>query len=514
MSKKSGLLLGIAFIAIGLLVSCSPTCAEDALVAAHAISPSGFELVDSLTPTLTWEYPDPSCKPEGYRIEIYKAPEYTLYMTGGASGGDSTTWSPATDLPEHSVFWWTVKPIVGTTLGPMANQPRFITGPICDSAALNPPIITSPEDMEIITSSTDYIYILNPDNCLPEGNQVQYSKDPTFADQETYESSVPAVVWIMGDLDDCTYYYLRAIANNGPVYSQFSPTTTIFTNINGLCPTPPATASISGTVWNENCSVGPTGPMPAPLPEGCVDNGGGGAWADAIQQPGEPGIPNVTVMYGKGDCPSCGLGTVETDANGYYTITALQAGKYCLCINAEDNPNIILDGMWTLKMSGHEGWTYRHFPLFEGQYRSDQDFAWWHYPETVGPSSFNEFSFYCTSDPDLFMADFTFGKPVTDTLELRFAEVKYPCMIDPHNSNLVHCYGKRIDENQSVKLTLQDMSSQTKVASFDTKTPICGIEPITPQKVNCAQYNMNQCPLQAECKWVFSSFGPGFCQNK
>ena len=517
MSKRTILFLGLSFLLLGILAACKPTCAEDALIAANALTPHGFELVDSLMPTLTWEYPDATCQPEGYRIEIYKAPEYTLFMTGGASGGSSTSWSPATNLPEHSVFWWAVYPMVGSTLGPMSNQPRFVTGPICDSATLKPPIITSPEDMAIITSTTHYVYLLNPDNCLPEGNQVQYSKDPTFADQEIYESSAAAVVWIMADMDDCTTYYIRAVANNGPVFSQWSPTTTVFTNLGGTCPTPPATAGISGTVWNDVCSVGPTGPLPATLPPGCVDNGSGGAWADAYQQPSELGIPGVTVMYGAGDCPSCGLGTVTTDDNGYFAIPSLVAGKYCLCINASDEPNIYKPGMWTLVMSGHEGWTYRHFPLFEGQYRSDQDFAWFQFPLTISKTPYSKFAFYCTSAPDLFMADFGFDTPITDTFELRFADVTYPCAIDPHNPNLMHCYGKRIEENKSVKLNLMNMTLQQVIASFETKTPICSTEPIIPgpHVFDCAKYtNPNDCGAHyQQCTWTAITDKLSLCLN-
>jgi hypothetical protein len=45
-------------------------CTADELM--HVVDPAPFStLVDTLTPTLTWRYPDPSCHPDYYRIRIF-----------------------------------------------------------------------------------------------------------------------------------------------------------------------------------------------------------------------------------------------------------------------------------------------------------------------------------------------------------------------------------------------------------------------------------------------------------
>ena len=512
MSKHGFLLIIVAFIGLGLLVSCKPVCSPETLVAPTAINPTAWELVDSLTPTFAWEYPDTTCLPEGYRIEIYQAPAYDEFMTGGATGGTSTAWAPASDLLPHSVYYWKVLPIVGTTLGPASYPHRFVTGPVCDTSTLNPPIIVSPEDMEIITTDPFYVWLQEPDLCLPEGHDVQASQDPTFSDIETYESTIPALAWIFGDLEDCSTYYIRSVANNGPIFSDYSDSTTVFTNLAGLCPTPPMEAAVSGTVWNDECSIGPTGPLPATLPDGCVDNGSGGAWADAYQQPSEHGIRDVQVMIGKGYCPSCGLGTAMTDNQGEYFFPGLQAGGYCLCIKAEDNDSIPLPGMWTLVMSGHEDWTYRHFFLTEGQNLTGQDFAWFHFPSETKSLSYSKFSFYCADQPLMFMADFSFDDPPKDTFELRFAEVVYPCSIDQYDPNLLHCFGSRIEQNRPVVLNLWDFQEQKNIATIETKTPDCTIENITE---DCSRFNENECDQHKDvCYWTREPNKGFICKNR
>ncbi len=109
-------------------------------------------------------------------------------------------------------------------------------------------------------------------------------------------------------------------------------------------------SSISGLVWHDLCAV-PSSPPSSP-PPGCINLPGGGLGADGIYDPGEPGIAGVQVKLYYGSCPASPpavSGIVLTDANGEYTLPGLNAGTWCLTVDALAAPNdtILIPGNWT-----------------------------------------------------------------------------------------------------------------------------------------------------------------------
>jgi hypothetical protein len=134
---------------------------------------------------------------------------------------------------------------------------------------------------------------------------------------------------------------------------------------------------------------------------------------------------------------------------------------------------------------------------------------------TILKTPYSKFVFYCTSNPDLFMADIAFEIPIEDTFELYFDDMVYPCSIDPHYSNLMHCYGDRVRENQPVKLNLRDMTSQQDIASFEAKTPICIIEPVVSVRGECGRHKTRtECLVQSDiCHWIGDGETDGSCRH-
>ena len=150
---------------------------------------------------------------------------------------------------------------------------------------------------------------------------------------------------------------------------------------NILQETPPAgfaPASIEGQVWSDGCAIqGGEGSAPAVPGPGCVPADGGGYRANGGLDAGEPGIGGVQVTLGEGVCPSSGLAVTTTDANGAYSFLDLNAGTYCVSVDAlsDRNKSILLPGGWTAPAPelGSVALT-----LQAGESRADVNFGWDH----------------------------------------------------------------------------------------------------------------------------------------
>lgn len=110
---------------------------------------------------------------------------------------------------------------------------------------------------------------------------------------------------------------------------------------------------VSGYVWEDVCPYF-DGPLPNPLPVGCILDPVDGLISDGIFSLGEPGIEGVTVRI-EIDC-NYGAFTAVTDASGFYTMSftvPANAGvsdqRICLSIDATsaDNADILIPGWWT-----------------------------------------------------------------------------------------------------------------------------------------------------------------------
>lgn len=135
---------------------------------------------------------------------------------------------------------------------------------------------------------------------------------------------------------------------------------------------PPALGSIGGLVWHDLCKV-PYETVTVP-PEGCVMLPGGGLVANGLLEAGEPGLAGVVVALGSGACPSAGLATANTDANGMYTFAGLSAGTYCVSVDALDatNETILIPGGWT--HPNEDG--VAMVTIGAGEDKSDVNFGW------------------------------------------------------------------------------------------------------------------------------------------
>jgi hypothetical protein len=134
--------------------------------------------------------------------------------------------------------------------------------------------------------------------------------------------------------------------------------------------------SISGAIWLDQCNSPAAGqPTPSTAPAGCVPGPQGNYVANGVKDSGESGIPGVTVSLGAGGCPSSGLATTATDAQGGYTFNNLQAGTYCLSIESTSGGanEALQAGNWTYPAVGQNS---QVISLQADQQVNEVNFGW------------------------------------------------------------------------------------------------------------------------------------------
>jgi len=142
----------------------------------------------------------------------------------------------------------------------------------------------------------------------------------------------------------------------------------------------PSPGSIGGILWHEICqfSGGQAG-EPLVLGQGCVQWGAEEHQfgPNQVYDPFEEGWEGVTLHLGVGPCPSTGLDTAVTNADGEYLFAGLSAGTYCVSYSAltDGNDSILIPGGPTYPERGENGY-YQTVTLAEGENALGIDFGY------------------------------------------------------------------------------------------------------------------------------------------
>jgi hypothetical protein len=232
------ILAGAILLSI-ILFGCTPTCSTASLQAPILTGPAMWSVVGSLSPSLSWSYPDSTCNPQGYAIDLKTGPFFSDDL-GGGTGNPSTSWSPGSPLQPGKEYSWGVQAINGTTLGPYAGFRYFFTGPMCETAALAAPTLLQPAFNSEVADLNPTLIWQYPDACLPQGYRVDLSTDATFADTSlSGGTGNPSTRWGPGEpLTDCTVYFWKIAPINNTTLGPASGVFAFKTNVNGTCPTP------------------------------------------------------------------------------------------------------------------------------------------------------------------------------------------------------------------------------------------------------------------------------------
>ncbi len=135
-------------------------------------------------------------------------------------------------------------------------------------------------------------------------------------------------------------------------------------------------AVVGGQVWHDRCELiaQDEGERIEPA-AACVEFDEGSYRGNGKREPDESGLGGVIVQLGAGICPSTGLATTLTDADGAFLFSGLTAGDYCLSVANEDGLNSALstEGEWTFPAEDNG---QRTLSLVPGDSKLRLDFGW------------------------------------------------------------------------------------------------------------------------------------------
>jgi len=233
MLNKRPVLRSIYFPAILLLMAmlggCNlpsdEPCTESELTYVEDTAPHDTR-VNTLTPVLTWRYPDPTCYPGLYHIEIYDQD-----IIGGtydhSAGHPSPIHQGQSDGPYYSVpasaglqpgktYAWMVSARTAENRGRGGSViDWFTTGPLCGAGAdLLPPIpLFPPDGAEMYFPDSVKLHWENQMTCWPAGDiYLQISTREDFSVPVWYGDTHVEYIWIQDTpptFEDCTRYFWR-----------------------------------------------------------------------------------------------------------------------------------------------------------------------------------------------------------------------------------------------------------------------------------------------------------------
>ncbi len=237
-----------------------PVCDSSDLVAPSLTLPPNGGIFERNVDSLEWEWPLSSCIPESYRVELSPTADFSDTSLFGATGTPGTRWGPGSPLDPATQYWWRIYGFVGTTLGPPSATWTFVTDPVCDSASLVAPYLSTPGSWEILTTTTPEFSWTYPDpNCTPEGFHLQVATDPDMIDMvldannpTTASSSFQAGA----PLDDCQSYFFRVAVVADGMEGPFTDVRR-FTIDTGTCACDPGSIPQPSLVWPDYFEIVP-----------------------------------------------------------------------------------------------------------------------------------------------------------------------------------------------------------------------------------------------------------------
>ena len=261
--------------------------------------------------------------------------------------GSQLSWiTPA--LEAGAEYRWSVSPMTNNTNGPSSGMQKFFVGSNCSEGPVPAPTILHPFNGATVIMQIPTLIWESATTCLADAYHIDIATDPAFNNilLNTNTDGPIQSYTLAAPLPTCTRYYWRVAAVEGAEIQTYSETYSFRISTEG-CESEPGAGIIAGKVWNDICTLPEDGPIPDPLPYGCVMSGDGPV-ANGIVNPGEPGITDIVVRIGAGSCSaSTPLGLTTTYQGGNYFFWGMQAGTYCISVDAAENPIWLGPGWWT-----------------------------------------------------------------------------------------------------------------------------------------------------------------------
>ena len=216
-----------------------PTCNSAAQAAPVLELPADGGIFDRGYSSLEWSYPDTSCIPESYLVQLSSEPDFSDTSLFGATGNPSTRWGPGPPLDPATQYFWRVAPSSEGVRGPFSPIFSFVTDPVCDPALLTAPILEEPAAEEVLTTASPALHWSYPDpTCTPEGFLFELSTTPDMS-APVYTVDQPGFAarsyQVDPPLEDCQTYYWRAAVYADGSLGPYSEVGSFSINITDAC---------------------------------------------------------------------------------------------------------------------------------------------------------------------------------------------------------------------------------------------------------------------------------------
>ena len=248
MFTKRSFLMACGFVLILLVAggcyrpSEYQECSDEEITWVVNVSPFDI-VVNTLTPTISWSYPDETCVPDHYEISIYdrdvirsipREERMRYYADGPVHSVETTdlfySVPEGAGLQAGQTYFLTIDSV--TDDGEVsATTGWFTIGPLChEDTILHPPVLVYPPDNTMVYfPDTIDLEWNNPMPCVPaEDYYLEIATTEDFSEMTWWGTThYREVTWISNGpplFSDCTRYYWRvrsdpAGADEGP-YSE------------------------------------------------------------------------------------------------------------------------------------------------------------------------------------------------------------------------------------------------------------------------------------------------------
>lgn len=112
-----------AVVTLGMAVPYYPNCSSSSLAAPTPLSPRNSMVVDSLNPTLSWDYSGPGCSALNFLIEMYLQTEGYGTATTTIVPGSARALVISSPLKPGTAYVWRVRAMKGKDLSPLETAP-------------------------------------------------------------------------------------------------------------------------------------------------------------------------------------------------------------------------------------------------------------------------------------------------------------------------------------------------------------------------------------------------------
>ena len=270
---------------LALLSGCGlPTCTNwEDLRMPEVLSPEEAELVDSLTPTLTWDYPDDAtCWPAYFGVQVFTDWTINNVILYTTTTGETFVWPADQPLEPGEIYYWSVYPFYRMPDGSEGSGRDitfswFYTGPECErDYAMMPVELMDPPDDSVL-STTDGINFewQDPTTCTLLGEyQLEISENASFPPGQTERESHWRRTgvwswseWVTFETENCAHYYWRVKTDpDGALEGPYSETWSFYIRDPGtVCPLfdlgtliePPPWAIETRALQDTFCRTGP-----------------------------------------------------------------------------------------------------------------------------------------------------------------------------------------------------------------------------------------------------------------